>query len=146
MKYTSEVIIKLPREKVLELFDNDENLFKWQKDLVSFDHISGQKGEEGAVSKMKYKTKKREMTLQETIVKKRLPEHMNFLFEAKGVKNWNDNHFIALSENETRWTQSNVFKTKGFITVFALIAPGMFKKQTLKSMNDFKAFAESEAH
>jgi hypothetical protein len=143
MKYTSEVIIKLPREKVLELFDNEENLFKWQKGLVSFEHISGEKGEEGAVSKMQYKTKKREMILQETIVKKRLPEHLNFLYETKGVKNWNDNHFIALSGNETRWTQSNVFKTKGVITVFAVIAPGIFKKQTLKSMNDFKEFAES---
>ena len=144
MKYSSTVIIDLPREKVLELFDNSENMFKWQEGLQSFDHVSGEAGTEGAVSKMRYKSKKRELELQETIMKKNLPEHFNFLYEAKGVQNWNDNHFEAISEGQTKWTQSNVFKTKGMIKVFATLMPGMFKKQTRKAMNDFKAFAENE--
>jgi hypothetical protein len=145
MKYTTEVTIDLPRNLVIELMDSEENLFKWQNGLVSFDHVSGEKGEEGGVAVLKYKTKKREVELQETIIKKRLPEYLNFLYETKGVQNWNDNHFVEVSENQTKWIQSNVFKVKGFLKLFTVISPGMFKKQTLKSMTDFKNFAESEA-
>ena len=145
MKYSHEITIDLPREKVLELFDDKENLFKWQEGLQSFDHVSGVEGEEGAVSKMVFKNGKRTMEMQETITKKNLPEHFNFIFEAKGVQNWNDNHFNAIAENQTKWTQSNVFKGTGMIKVFLILMPGMFKKQSLKYMNDFKAFAEAEA-
>lgn len=144
MKYSSEIEIDLPLNEVIDLFDDSDNMFKWQKGLQSFDHVSGTAGEEGAVSKMVFKTKKREMEMQETIMKKNLPHHFNFLFEAKGVQNWNDNHFESLSENKTKWTQSNVFKGKGMIKVFMFLMPGMFKKQTLTHMNDFKTFAESD--
>ena len=146
MKYSSEIIIDLPVEKVIEMFDNADNLFKWQKSLVSFDHISGTPGEVGAISKMKFKTKKREMEMQETIMKKNLPQNFNFLYEAKGVQNWNDNQFESLSEGQTKWRQSNVFKGKGMIKVFMVIMPGMFKKQTLQYMKDFKSFAETNAN
>lgn len=144
MKYSSEILIDLPLDRVIELFDNADNLFKWQESLVSFDHVSGTPGEEGAISKMKFKTKKREMEMQETIMKKNLPHNFNFLYEAKGVQNWNDNRFESVSASQTKWTQSNVFKGKGMIKVFMAIMPGMFKKQTMKYMQDFKNFAESE--
>ena len=31
MKYTTEIIIDLPRSKVIELFDSTENMYKWQR-------------------------------------------------------------------------------------------------------------------
>ena len=55
MKYSNEVIINLPLNRVMELFDSEENLFKWQPELISFEHFSGEKGEVGAKSKLKYK-------------------------------------------------------------------------------------------
>ena len=48
MKYTTQVEINLPRKRVIELFDNSENLKKWQEGLISFDHIEGEAGKEGA--------------------------------------------------------------------------------------------------
>jgi len=44
MKYTLEIIINLPRKSVLELFENTENLYKWQTGLINFDHIIGTAG------------------------------------------------------------------------------------------------------
>ena len=52
MKYTVEIEIDLPRERVIELFDSTENCFKWQKGLLSFDHLSGEPGQPGAKSKL----------------------------------------------------------------------------------------------
>jgi carbon monoxide dehydrogenase subunit G len=144
MKYSTELIIDLPRDKVVELFNNEENLFKWLKGLESFDHISGTKGEEGAVSKMVVKSGKREMEMKETIMKVNLPEGINFLYEGKGVQNWNDHTFVNEGDSQTKWTQNNVFKMKGAMKIFGFLMPGMFKKQTAKHMNDFKEFAEKE--
>ena len=37
-EYTVEIEIALPRDRVIELFDNPENLFKWQTGLQSAEH------------------------------------------------------------------------------------------------------------
>ena len=145
MKYSQEVIIDLPRQKVIVIFDNQANAFKWMKGLESWDQISGEIGQEGAKSKMVFKSKKREMEIVEEITKKQLPEIVNFVFTSKGVTNWNDNRFESISDTQTKWVQSNVFKCKGMIWVFAALMPGAFKKQSMKSMDDFKTFAENEA-
>ncbi len=45
MQYTNEVIINLPVDKVVELFDNPDNMKYWQPGLVSFENISGTPGQ-----------------------------------------------------------------------------------------------------
>ena len=67
MTYTTEVIIHLPRLKVIELFDSTENLYKWQLGLKSFESVSGEPGQEGALSRMIYEARKGEMEITETI-------------------------------------------------------------------------------
>ena len=47
MKYSNELVINLPLEKVITLFDSEENLFKWQPELLSLEHLSGEKGKKG---------------------------------------------------------------------------------------------------
>ena len=44
MKYTREIVIELPRDRVIELFDDADNLSKWQEGLQSFEHVSGEPG------------------------------------------------------------------------------------------------------
>ncbi|UKN01351.1 SRPBCC family protein [Paracrocinitomix mangrovi] len=142
MKYSHEIVIELPREKVVELFNNQENAFKWMKGLDKWDHLSGNPGETGAKSKMVFKSKRGEMTIEEEITRMELPDVINFVFTSKGVKNWNDNRFDIISDNQTRWTQNNVFKFKGMVWVVSILMPKAFKKQSLANMHDFKSFAE----
>jgi len=42
MKCTVQIDIDLPREQVIQLFDDPDNLAKWQKGLLSFEHLSGE--------------------------------------------------------------------------------------------------------
>ena len=37
MKFTNEVTINLPRARVVELFDNPDNMKQWQKGMESFE-------------------------------------------------------------------------------------------------------------
>jgi len=143
MKYTKEVKINLSRKKVISLFDNPDNLVKWQKGLVSFETFSGKPGQPGAKSKLKYKMGKREIEMVETIVKRNLPDEFSGTYEAKNVWNLVENYFEEVDKNTTNWRLETEFLCKGYMRVMVFLMPGMFKKQTLQTMLDFKAFAES---
>ena len=76
MRYTCEISINLPRDKVIELFDNPDNLAKWQKGLKSFTLESGQEGMPGAKSRLVYDMNGKNIEMIETIITRNLP--MNF--------------------------------------------------------------------
>jgi len=144
VKYTNEVIIDLPLKKVLELFDSEENMFKWQPELISFEHVSGEKGEVGAKSNLLYKMGKREVEMVETIIKKDLPGEFNFTYEAKGVWNEMKNSFEEVDPSKTKWISHSEFRFSGFMKLIGFLMPGSFKKQSQLALDRFKAFAESQ--
>lgn len=142
MNYTLEIDINLPRTKVIELFDNPDNLKHWQPGLVSFEPLSGKPGEIGAKSKLKYKMGKREIEMIETITARNLPDEFSGIYEAKGVWNENKNYFSEVDENTTKWTSEVDFQFSGFMKLIGMLMPGSFKKESCKYMENFKAFAE----
>lgn len=144
MKYKLEIEINLPRERVIELFDNPDNMKYWQEGFVSFEPQSGTPGEAGAKSLVKYKIGNREMEMIETIKKKDLPDEFSGSYETKGLKNEIKNFFIEMGPNKTKWISENEFKASGLAKLYAFFMPGAFKKQSFKYMKNFKAFAENE--
>jgi len=144
MKYTNEVSIDLQIKRVIELFDSEENLFEWQPELISFEHLSGNKGEVGAKSKLLYKMGKREVEMTETITHKNLPEAFNLVYEAKGVWNEMNNSFIEVEPSKTKWVSHSEFRFAGFMKLIAFLMPGSFKKQSQLALDRFKLFAESK--
>lgn len=145
MKYTNEIIINLPVEKVIEKFDNPDNLKHWMTGLVSFEHISGVPGQVGAKSKLKFRHKNREQEMIETITVRDLPREFSGTYEMPGVWNMQKNFFIDQPGGKsTKWVSETEFKFSSFMMKFlTFIGPGMFKKQSYKFMESFKAFAES---
>lgn len=143
MKYTVEIDIDLTRSRVIELFDDPENLKHWQPDLVSFEHFEGERGQPGAKSKILHKMGKREVEMIETILVRNLPDEFSGTYEADGVENEVRNYFSEDGENKTHWVTEVEFKFKGFMRIIAFFMPSMFRKQTLQFMKNFKEFAES---
>ena len=145
MKYKHEIEISLPRQKVIDLFDNQDNIKKWQPGLVSFKHLSGEPGEVGAKSLLHYDMGKRKVDMIETITKKNFPDEFSGTYEAKGVFNKIDNHFIELGPNTTKWVAVNEFIMNNLMMkLMAFLMPGAFKKQSYKYMQYFKDFAEKK--
>ncbi len=95
MKYSGEVIINLPRERVIELFDNPGNMPKWQPGLQSFEPLSGEPGQPGAQSKLVYDMNGRRVEMVETIVTRNLPDEFSGTYKAKDV-----------TQPEARYTQN----------------------------------------
>ena len=145
MKYQLETEIALPRDRVIALFDDPDNLFKWQEGLESFDPIDGEPGQPGARSRLRYRMGKREIEMVETILTRDLPDEFSGTYEAKGVWNEVRNRFEETPAGHTRWIIDNEFRFTTFMMrVMGTVMPGAFKKQTAKLMNAFKTFAESE--
>ena len=142
MKYTVEIKINSSIEKVIELFDNSNNLMKWQTGLKRFDHISGIPGQEGAKSRLTYIENGRELEMIEIIIKNDLPENFSALYENKGVKNIINNQFLRLNSNETLWKLTSTFQFNGLMKLYGLFMRRAFPKQTLKDMTKFKTFVE----
>ena len=145
MKYQNEIEINLPLYRVIELFDNPDNLKHWQPGLESFEPISGTPGQPGAKSRLKYNMGNRKIEMIETITKRNLPDEFSGTYEAKGVYNIISNRFISLGDYKTRWVADNEFQFSGFMKLMGWLMPGLFKKQSQKYLEDFKKFAENSA-
>jgi hypothetical protein len=143
MRYTNEAEINLPIDRVIELFDNPDNMKHWQPGLQSFEHISGTPGQPGAKSRLRYKMGKREVEMIETITKRDLPREFSGTYEAKGVLNIISNYFTPLGPGKTKWVTESEFRFSGMMKLLGFLFPGMFKKQSQKFLDDFKKFAES---
>lgn len=143
LEYDTTIVIDLPRDKVIELFDNADNMPKWQKGLQSFEHLSGKPGQVGAKSKLVYLMGSRRLEMIETITRRDLPDAFDGTYDVEGVHNVVENRFSELGPDRTLWESHNVFEMKSLVMkVVAFLMPGMFRKQSQKYAEDFKAFAE----
>lgn len=147
MKFSCSVDINLPQKQVIELWENPDNLMKWQEGLLSFEHLSGEKGQVGTKSKMVYQSGKRQFDLIETILENNLPNSFTGEYTAKTMVNTMHNVFTPLDDNKTNWTANIEYSQfNGFLPkMMGLFMGGLFKKQTQKWLDRFKNFAESQA-
>jgi hypothetical protein len=109
MKYKNELEIHLPLDRVIELFDNPENLKKWMPGLVSFETISGTQGQPEAKSLLKYEMGKRKIEMVETILTRNLLENFSGTYETKGIYNVVRNSFRSIDKNTTLLINENEF-------------------------------------
>jgi uncharacterized membrane protein len=146
MEFTCTVDIDAPRERVVAIFQDPENLKYWQEGFISAEHLEGEKGRTGAISRLRYKMGKREMDLMETILKNDLPHEFVGLYVHEHMSNTMTNTFKELPNGHTRYTAHlHYTEFHGFmIKVMAFLFPGMFKRQVQKWLDRFKVFVEKQ--
>jgi hypothetical protein len=116
----------------------------WQKGLINYEILSGIPGEVGATMKLDYKMGKRTISMIETISKNDFPNEFNATYEAKGVYNIQRNTFHEVDSNTTKWVSESEFQFSSFgMKLMGWIMPGVFKKQSLKYLEDFKNYVEN---
>lgn len=145
MLYTHEIQINLPRNKVIELFDDVDNLKEWQTGLQGHEYISGEPGKVGSKMKLDFMVGKRQIDLIETITKNNLPDEFEGKYEWKSGWNTLKNQFIELGEDKTVWITETEMHLSGFMKVIGFLMPGSFKKNSYKFMENFKNFAEKQS-
>lgn len=147
MRYQTEITINLPREQVIRLFDNPDNMPKWMKGLVYFETFEGEAGQPGAKSKLKFEMGKRKIEMVETIIKRDLPDEFTGSYETQGVYNEVKNEFQEIDAQHTLYRTEHYFRFDSWgMRAMAFLMPSAFKKQSRQYLEDFKSFAEAEAH
>lgn len=144
MKYTSEITINLPREQVISLFDNQDNMFKWMEGLKKITPLTKQQGEIGSRMEMYFETGKRKLHIVETILEKNLPSNMSFKYNSIGMENIVHISFSPIEGNKTKYQTESIYKFKGIFKLMSFFASKMIKKQSYKHLVDFKQFAENQ--
>ena len=145
MVIKGSIDIKKPRDRVAELFADPNNLKHYQDGFLRKELISGEAGQDEAVSKMFYKYGKREMELTETITKNQLPESFDAFYHHKHMDNTMKCTFEWLGTNETRYNYEIEYTRINWVMprLMAILSPGVFRKQVEKWMKQFKEFAEN---
>lgn len=143
MKIVLAKTINRSRDEVWASFDNPENLKKWQPTLRSFEHISGEPGQPGAVSNLIYDEGGKEVVLKETVTVRQEPEAFEGIFEADSVTNHIKHRFTELDNSKTHWQMETEFTFKSLpMRLMAPLMRGMMVKRTEQNMQDFIIFAE----
>ena len=113
MNYTTEVEINLPRARVIELFDSEENQLKWQPNLKSLQHLSGETGQPGASARMIVAMGDKDVEMVETITVRNFPDEFCGIYETKGIWNEVKNTFREITPDKTVWHLHAGFRFKG---------------------------------
>lgn len=113
MKYTTNIIIDKPVNELVDLYNNEENIYKWMKGLTKIERLEGIPGEEGSTSMIYFETGKRKMQMKETIITKNFPEELAVTYEAKGVWNKVITRFED-ADGKTNFINEQEFQFKGF--------------------------------
>ncbi len=144
MKSRHEVLIDAPRDVVWSVFDNPDNMLRWQPTLRSFEHKSGTPGEPGATTALIYDEDGREVRMLETVTERRAPDFMASVYTTEWGKTIVVNHFEDLGDGRTRWVMYANHFFKGLMKVMSVFRGGAIKKRTENDLERFKLLVESE--
>jgi len=145
MKITGSLEINKPQRTVAELFADPQYLKEYQDGFQKKELISGQMGQDGAVSKMYYAHGRRTMELTETITANRLPDSFEAFYHHKHMDNTMVCKFVPLDENKIRYDYEFEYTRINWVMprLMAILFPSMYRKQGEKWMRQFKEFVET---
>ncbi len=145
LKFNCDIEVDAPVERVAELWADPANLQYWQEGFLGIEHLSGEKGQAGAKSKMRYLIRNKEMDLFETILNNDLPREFKGQYNHEMMSNTMLTRFTETDNGGTLyWSEFHYTEMKGFMMkLMARLFPSMFKKQVMKWMVNFKNHVES---
>ncbi len=145
MKYTLSNTINRPMAEVMQKFKDPEGVKHWMEGLEKIEHISGVPGEVGAKSDFYFLNKGKVMKISETILEQNLPRQIKFGYQSGMGYNEVEMVFEEIDANSVKQTSNSYFEMRGVMKVLGFLMTGLFKKQSMKYMDAFKAYVEKGA-
>ncbi|MEV4416825.1 SRPBCC family protein [Catellatospora sp. NPDC049609] len=153
MKYTVSIEIALPRERVAQLLADPAQLPKWLRGLVVHEPLHGEHGQVGTKSRVVLQMGQQKIEGTEIVTRREpadlhaIPRESVVHFErelvTEGMWSAARERLTDVGPEMTLWESENEYRFSGLMMrLVGLLMPGAFRKQSLKHMQDFKAFAE----
>jgi uncharacterized membrane protein len=144
LKFKLELLINKPRAELWKIFDNVENMSKWQPTLTRHELVSGAPGQPGAISKLTYEEGGREFVLMEKITHRDEPNRFDGIYENNFADNTIQNIFIEQSREQTLWVVETKFKFKTLLMkIMGNVMKKNYVRRTQRDMQRFKEMAEN---
>lgn len=144
MKFTLQLPINKPCTEVWNAFDNPDNMKKWQPSLLSFDRISGTRGQPGAVARLTYEENGQQFALIEKVTYREEAKRLDGVYENDFADNIVRNTFIAEGSDATLWVVEAEYKFKTLI--MQILGPIMKKNFVARTQRDMECFKEMMEH
>jgi len=145
MKMKFETEIRASRDLVWAIFDNPDNLSRWQPTLESFTHLTGGPGQPGAVSELVYDENGKKVIMTETVIERRKPHFMAGTYDNDRATSLIVNHFEEIDDNTTRFISYSNMNFKGIMKVLSLFVARSIRSRVEADLSRFKLLAETEA-
>jgi hypothetical protein len=143
MKFKLELLINKSRAEVWRIFDDPNNLNKWQPSLINIERVSGTAGQPGAITKLTFRSAEREFSLLEKVTFRAEPERLDGVYENEYAENVVMNTFLEQGKDTTLWKVEVIFKFKTlFMKILGPLKKKNFVIRTQRDMERFKALVE----
>lgn len=145
MRITTNIIIKKPATEVWTYFNDSENMANWLTGFIRVKHMSGEKGEIGAVSKHYYDNKGREVVMVEKITEMEEYKHLASVLIHHSMDVLMEINFTDLGDGTTQLKSTNDIQFKMFaLKVLAPFLKKSFQKRQDGDMAKLKELIEAE--
>jgi hypothetical protein len=129
------------------------HLPKWLRGLVVHEPLNGMHGQAGSTSRVVLQMGQQTIEATETVTRREpadlhgIPRESVVYYEreivAKGMWSAARERLTEAGPDTTLWVSENEYRFDSVpMRLMALLMPGAFRKQSLRHMRDFKAFAE----
>lgn len=143
MRYKTQIKIHLPRERVVELFDNIDNKYNWIDGLKEIQLLDGEHNQPGAKCKLLFDVNCKEKEVTEIVTVRNLPDEFSKIYIRNYGKIFTSDKFLAAGPSKTKWISENEIKFSGIFKILALFNRSSYTRDTENLMNNFKTFAEN---
>lgn len=139
------ITINQPVETVWNKLMNPDNLKFWLTGFISAEHVSGEYGKTGAISKLKFKERGKEMEITETVTSIKSNQQYSFTMTSTAFNAETDIRLISFG-NRTEMIQTvQFFPKQFFMKLFMPLVKGAMKKRMENELIRFKNFVETKS-
>ena len=139
------ITINQPVEKVWEKLMNPDNLKFWLTGFVSVEHISGEIGKAGCISKLKFSERGKELEVTETAVTVKPNQQYSFNMTSISFDTATDIQLVSFGSRTEMIQTVQFFPKQFFMKLLMPLMNGTMKKRMENELVRFKNFVETKS-
>ena len=144
ISYSSEFVVDKPMEEVWAVMNDESKTDQWLKGIKKMEHISGEKGTVGAVTKYTFDENGHESIIMETITAIRPNEHIAMDFDMEGAMLMDYKMDASIKDGKAHIKSMTVAKGTGwFMRSMLSFMTGSMQAQEDENMNNLKNLIEA---
>ncbi len=143
ISYSSEFVVDKPIKEAWAVMNDEQKITEWLKGITNIEHVSGEKGTVGAVTRYTFNENGEESTILETIKTIRPEEHISMDFVMQDVMIMDYKVDFSKKEGKTHIKSSTVTKGEGmFMRSMLSFMKGTMQTQEDENMANLKKLIE----